>query len=633
MSKLSSDLPRSRLIDSVADEFESAWAIAPTTPKISLFLMKVPFDMREELLGELVRVDWEIRSKRGSKPVIDDYQRELNGCRELESATWLSEEWWQRLERTVDANATNWDPPGDISPSAGGGAATTSDAGHRIGKYVITGQIDPGGLYVIWRGVHPNFHIDVAIKTPRDPGQMSRSLARQLMAEGKILSSLNHPNIARVFDLDLDENGIAFLAMEFVPGRNLKQVVDDGPLKPRRAAEIVLTLARALAAAHRAGVCHLDIKPQNIILTPGDEPKLIDFGLSRLRTAWREETLPPGVVSGTVPFMPKEQALGDSEHIGTRSDLFSLGAVLYFLLTGRPPYPGKTVVEVLPHARIGIVDFEPLKAARVPRQLRAICRKVLACDPQDRYAGADEFADALKRFLHLRWVAPAALAVVVLAAGGGLSLFMHHGPVGQAPINQLGPSSELPPAPAPEAIVGRLSLEIQHKDQDWADITAAGRIHFGDKISARATIAPGFYGAMILFDRDQPGNNPPGIKVKEICGPNDSLRTLEIPRPQGPNLGGEPGTKVILVVARRSSPITLDDVLRVWPNQNNLPVLPIGIIMEMTPDNVYPKSRDISDSKDPIGAVNRELDTLRKSLLTRFQTVQAFAFSYDASEK
>jgi serine/threonine protein kinase len=160
---------------------------------------------------------------------------------------------------------------------------------------------------------------------------------------------------------------------------------------------LVARLARALALVHRKRVIHRDIKPRNILIDEIGEPRLIDFGLARLRSAWTDPSATTW--GGTLAYMAPEQARREHERIGPRSDIFGLGAVLYFLLTGRPPFVGETQEEIWDRARRCDFDAGALRAAGVPRRLGRICLKALAADPADRYATAGDLADALESFL------------------------------------------------------------------------------------------------------------------------------------------------------------------------------------------------------------------------------------------
>ena len=263
-----------------------------------------------------------------------------------------------------------------------------------IGKYLVVDQLDEGGQGQVYRVIHPKLGQDMVLKLGRQPvGDDERA---SLVAEGRLLVDLEHINLVRIYDLDFHDDR-PFLVMEYVHGRNLEDYARDEPVTPRRAAELVAKLAGALAMVHRRGIIHRDIKPRNILIDETGEPRLIDFGLARLRHAWSDR--PPTTWGGTLAYMAPEQARLEHDRIGPRSDVFGLGAVLYFLLTGQAPFVGETQDEVWDRARRCDFEAGALRIAKVPRRLERICLKALAADPADRYATAEEFGRALKRFL------------------------------------------------------------------------------------------------------------------------------------------------------------------------------------------------------------------------------------------
>src|SRR5438105_4886426 len=215
-----------------------------------------------------------------------------------------------------------------------------------IGKYLVVGELDSGGQAIVYRALHPTLDKELVIKLSREPVDAESDDRDLLVREGKMLASLEHPNLARVYDLDF-HGDLPFIVMEYVRGRNLADYAGTR-LPPRRAAGIVAAVARALAVVHRRGIVHQDIKPRNILIDENDRPKLIDFGLARMRHAWEHPDEPFG---GTPAYTSPEQARGDDALVTTRSDLFSLGGVLYFLLVGHAPFDARTPDESMERAR------------------------------------------------------------------------------------------------------------------------------------------------------------------------------------------------------------------------------------------------------------------------------------------
>ena len=210
-----------------------------------------------------------------------------------------------------------------------------------IGRYLVVETLGSGSQGQVYRVIHPGLGQVMVLKLGRRP--VSGDERVSLVKEGRLLKDLEHINLVKVYDLDF-HNEQPFLVMEYVHGRNFEDYARDEPVTPRRAAELVAKLAEALALVHRRDVIHRDIKPRNILIDEAGEPRLIDFGLARLRHAWSDR--PDPTWGGTLAYMAPEQARLEHDRIGPRSDVFGLGAVLYYLLTGQPPFVGENQDEV-----------------------------------------------------------------------------------------------------------------------------------------------------------------------------------------------------------------------------------------------------------------------------------------------
>lgn len=298
-------------------------------------------------------------------------------------------------------------------------SAATPDRQASIGKYRVIGSLEGGGQATVYRVAHPNLPMELVVKLGR---QASGTEGRdRLVAEGKILAELDHPNLARIYDLDF-EGDRPFLVMEYVRGRNLRQVAQQQPFGPRQAASLIAKVARALQPAHARGVTHLDIKPDNIVIDEAGQPRVIDFGIARIQDAWADDTAGSDTISGTLGYMAPEQARG--ERSDGRSDVFALGATLYFLLVGHAPFTGRTAEEVLGRAQLCDFDRQALRSAGGPGAIKRVCLRAMEAEPQDRYATVAALAVDLERMVARprrlkRAVAVAAGAVVLLAAAIG----------------------------------------------------------------------------------------------------------------------------------------------------------------------------------------------------------------------
>jgi len=247
--------------------------------------------------------------------------------------------------------------------------------------------------------------------------------------------------------------------MKYIEGCNLADHFDHRRPTPREAAALVAEIARALAAAHSRAVIHRDMKPQNIVVGRDGQRRVIDFGLAWLRGAWQPEASQTGTLSGTPGYMAPEQARG--EKVDARSDVFGLGGVLYFLLTGQAPFAGKSPLETIERAKKCDFDREALKRERIPRGLRRICLKAIAAEPRDRYQTAEAMAKALER-----WLAVPQRILWLGAAGRSyeLPLEVVSGPTPDEPFATLvHPSAE--EAPVLEAPAGTEVVFVCASDQ------------------------------------------------------------------------------------------------------------------------------------------------------------------------
>jgi hypothetical protein len=213
-------------------------------------------------------------------------------------------------------------------------------------------------------------------------------------AEAEAVARLSHPHVVQIHEVG-EHQGLPYFSLEFCPGGSLADKLGGTPWEAAPAAALVQTLARAVQAAHRAGVVHRDLKPANVLLTEDGEPKVTDFGLAkRLGDAGRTRT---GAVMGTPSYMAPEQA-GGNRDVGPAADVYALGAILYELLTGRPPFRGATSLDTV----LQVLSDEPVPVRRlqpkVPRDLETVCHKCLHKDPTRRYASAQALAEDLARF-------------------------------------------------------------------------------------------------------------------------------------------------------------------------------------------------------------------------------------------
>jgi tRNA A-37 threonylcarbamoyl transferase component Bud32 len=261
-------------------------------------------------------------------------------------------------------------------------------------RYGIVHTLGGGGMAKVYLANDEVLDRDVALKVLREQFADDEEFVERFKREAQSAAALSHPNIVQVYDRGEAEDGASYIAMEYVPGGTLKERISrSGPLEPGVAASLALHIAVALSAAHERGVVHRDIKPHNVLLTTTGDAKVADFGIARAASA--ATISQTNVVLGTASYMSPEQALG--EPATPKSDLYSLGIVLYEMLTGELPYTAESPVAVsMKHV---MEPPRPPKEVnpRIPEGLNALAVKLLAKDPENRYADAGELAEDLRR--------------------------------------------------------------------------------------------------------------------------------------------------------------------------------------------------------------------------------------------
>lgn len=257
------------------------------------------------------------------------------------------------------------------------------------GRYVAEREIAQGGMGVVYAGRDTLLERPVAIKVLRlEPGRDSRD---EFLREARAAAALRHAHIVDVYDAGV-ERDLPYIVMEYVPGETLRDLITrEGPLEPLRAAALAAQIAEALDYAHRHGVVHCDVKPGNILLSPEQGPKIVDFGIARAGTGTDD-----GSIAGTAPYIAPEVI--ERGVVDGRADVYSLAAVLYEMLTGSPPHLERDLAGMLTnHERRKPVPPHERNPA-VPQELSAVVARALQADPTQRFASAAEFAAALRGF-------------------------------------------------------------------------------------------------------------------------------------------------------------------------------------------------------------------------------------------
>ncbi len=299
------------------------------------------------------------------------------------------------LDRVIDGETSAGEieeqPHGEKAPGAG---AVDEMLPRALGHYELLERVGQGGMGIVYRARQVSLDRIVAVKVLSTLS--SKEYVHRFRTEAVAAGSLQHPNIVAIHEVGLWE-GHHYLVMDYVAGPTFADLTRDGPLHATRAARYVRVIAEAIHFAHERGILHRDLKPSNVLLDAHDQPRVTDFGLAK-RLTDSQLTL-TGQVLGSPSYMPPEQASGHRGRVGRSSDVYGLGALLFHLLTGRPPF----VSETLPDTLRQVLDEEPLSPRllnpAVPVDLETICLKCMEKDPERRYATAQALAEELGRFL------------------------------------------------------------------------------------------------------------------------------------------------------------------------------------------------------------------------------------------
>jgi serine/threonine protein kinase/tetratricopeptide (TPR) repeat protein len=412
--------PLADTLDVICDRFEAAWLAAlagAKRPRIEDYLCEMAVPRQDLLLRELVGLDACYRNQAGEQPRPEEYQA---------LSPELSQRW---LARHIQGQCAP--PPGTPTPAQEGplqeaerpartvvmavthmASATVSPAvSVAVPGYEVLGVLGRGGMGIVYKARHLRLDRIVALKKVRYTEDSSAEVRERFEAEARAVARLQHAHIVQVFEVG-EHDGAPYMALELCTGGSLASKLNGTPWEAASAARVVQTLAVAIHVAHRSGVVHRDLKPGNILLQrhPGElpaaeatfrisdfEPKVTDFGLAK-RLDDPSGRTPSGAVLGTPSYMAPEQAEGGKQ-VGPAADVYALGAVLYELLVGRPPFKAASVMETLHQ----VMHEEPVSPARlrpqVPRDLETICLKCLEKAPERRYTSAADLADDLRRFL------------------------------------------------------------------------------------------------------------------------------------------------------------------------------------------------------------------------------------------
>lgn len=379
-------------IDAVCDRFVAAWKQG--RPRIEDYLGDCQGPQRAAFLRELLAIEVHYRTQRGEAPAPADYLARLPEHAEL-------------IEELLGADVLARGPAmaAPLRPAARAGQGS-SGRQTVLGNYLVLDKLGQGGMGQVFKARHRRMDRLVALKVLPPSLMQNPEAVRRFQREVKAAALLSHPNIVTAYDAD-EHQGVHFLVMEYVDGTDLATLIKlHGPLTPDQAVECVAQAARGLGFAHSRGVVHRDIKPANLLLDGAGTVKVLDMGLARFdekspassAAAEQSALTCVGMVMGTVDYMSPEQTL-DARHADPRSDIYSLGCTLFYLLTGRPMFSGETTMQRLVAHREQPIPSLRAAAKGVSEQLEGVFERMVAKRPSDRYPSMRECQEDLESCL------------------------------------------------------------------------------------------------------------------------------------------------------------------------------------------------------------------------------------------
>ena len=363
-------------IERICTGFEKEWRNGSRRP-LEVYLDSVDPLIHRALLAELLPLEIELRRAAGETPTRSEYIERLPMAREL-------------IETCLQGVDTAFDPGGRRTGNADSGLP------RMFAHLELRGELGRGGMGVVYRALDTKLAREVAVKMVTAGAYSSPEVLSRFEREASAAASLDHHGIVPVFEFGRHQDR-AFIVMALVRGPSLQERLAQGPFPPHPAATILRELAAAVNYAHSRAVIHRDLKPANVLLAAGDKPKLTDFGLAKIADVDMDLTT-SGQLIGTPGYMAPEQAQG-AKHVDERLDVYALGAILYAMLTARPPFQAAT----LPATLRQVLERDPVPPSQlnpeVPRELETICLRALQKDRAARFRSAEELGDELGRYL------------------------------------------------------------------------------------------------------------------------------------------------------------------------------------------------------------------------------------------
>jgi len=584
------------LLDEAVERFEAAWKAwqSGPPPRLGDFAEGASGRLRTQLVSDLIKLDCEYRSRHAMPRELAEYRQENPDLKDFSTSL-------NTVPRAQpNLPATTPQPAGFESPRSG--------AGQRVGGYRIVKRLGGGGQAEAFQAIDEVLGHEVVIKLSHyalDGKALERD---RLATEGQVLAKLNHPAIAKVYAAGVDSD-YPFLVMELVHGQTLEQHARGARLGPRQAARLVAQVARGVDLANRHGVVHQDINPRNVLVDVSGQPKLIDFGLAYIHSAWQE---PVAQIGGTVLYMSPEQAQGNQDSIDCRTDVFALGALLYYVLTGKPPFAGATREQAMIKAASCEFDAKALDERGVPRRLQSICLRAMSAEPKNRPASAGELADELdwllgrRRFLQIG--AALAAAAVALPAGWWM----------------LSPRAAVDP---------QLAIRVR-RGETYLPLLDALPIATGDRLQVRFSIPAGMGAALYTVDAaghpEEVERWPTESTEREVTFPSAE---------QDVEITGPTGTELIVLCLDPSPELQIDELATSAAASDAVEQLPDWIVVEAKDSKIVAVEQPLLPGQsrgfgprhaasDPVEATKSRLKQLQTTLQPRCRAWSAVAFGH-----
>ena len=392
-----------RSVDEICDHFENSWTV-DNAPRIEDWIAGSIGDLRDQLTRELVLADLELHRRHAGTVKPTRYESLYE-----EPPEWLREALQKHRPGSLNPTLASSSPFRDSV--AGGNLKTDANVdrdrhtservdplvGAKLGNYQIVRRIARGGMGVVYEARDLKLDRTVALKTIVGGALASLEAVQRFQAEAQAAARIEHPGIVPIHDVS-SQNEIHYYVMGLVEGESLQAKIDRDSFSAMEAVTLVERIARAVAHAHRGGVVHRDLKPVNVLIDEDGQPRITDFGLAKRMDSDINLTM-AGQVLGTPGYIAPEQASGAVD-VGEAADVYSMGAILYALLTGEPPFMADNYMETL-HLVQNETPTSPRELRRdIPRDLETVCLTCLAKLPEARYESAEALADDLRRVIN-----------------------------------------------------------------------------------------------------------------------------------------------------------------------------------------------------------------------------------------